>query len=110
MGSPRLPWLRVEEVGETQGYEAPESDGLSHYYGQGVLQISVFHAGLKAARDIRRQVIAALNDAPLAFDDGALMLLAVANPSMPVLSEVGPAAAVIYHAIATFNYIVDRTY
>jgi len=111
MGSPQLPWVRVTEIGEPTAVEAPESDGQSHYYGNGgQLQVSVFAAEKVQARDLRRSIIAALNDAPLVFDDGVLLGFWLHNGSYPPVKDPGVGVPTTYHAFATFTYFVDRTF
>jgi hypothetical protein len=104
MGSPNLPWLRVTEAGEAPSYTTGDA-----YTARGMLQVSVFHSGRKAARDVGRLVKAALNRAPLAFDDGRVMTILAGPEHWPPSPDVGPGQPAVHHYAVTFDYWVQRS-
>ena len=110
LGSPATPWLRLTEVSEPLGAEAPESDGSVHYYGRGQLQLDVFDGTKSGARTLRKSVITALNDAALAFTDGTLLNIWPDGMLFPVTESVGPGTTTQYQATVTLTYFVDRTF
>lgn len=104
MGSPELPWVRVTEIGETPSYMT----GLP-YTANGMLQVSLFCPQKKLGRDTGRLIMAALDLAPLEFDDGRAMNFLHGRSFWVPTENVGVGVPTTYHYAIQFDYTVQRS-
>lgn len=112
MGSPAPPWVTIEEPQEQLEQQTIGDDGIVYYFGRGSLEITVYGTTKLQVKAIRKQIVTALNDAPLLFADGTLISdhLRLAAPLNSPIPGVTIGAAQGYSATAQFTYFVERTY
>lgn len=102
-----LPWVRVVEVNE----DRIGSSSADDYIDKGTLQVSVFAAGKSLARSTSKAFAAALNDAPLVFEDGRLLELRQGGRPIVVQDPVdGAGGEDIWQEARTYRYVLQSTF
>lgn len=104
-----LPFARLIEVGEESLFQSIGSDGATVHLDRGELQVDVFATSEASARSLGRLVAAALNDAPIVFADGTLLELRQSRSFFVPEPDPGPGAAVVYHRVVLFTYLIQRS-
>lgn len=104
-----LPYVRVLELPTSDMFQSAGQDGSPNYFEHGQLQVDVFATGESSARSLGKLVAAALNDAPLTFDDGKLLELRITSSFFAPEPDPGPGTAIVYHRVLTFLYAIQRS-
>jgi len=108
MGSPALPWVRIMRPIGTREYMAN-----GNFIETGQIQVSVFASSYSAARNLAWQISSpnlgsintgALDDPPIKFTEGSLMVLRLSQPAWITDDGVGVGVPKTYHAVLTFDY------
>lgn len=103
-----LPWAVYEEIeGDTEYMTA--AGGVTSSIETGMVRFVVVAEGKKVARDLGRMLVKALNDAPLVFADGSLMLLRARKPSFAPVGDLAPNCPNAYARIIAFDTMVQRS-
>jgi hypothetical protein len=103
-----LPWAIYEEV-EGDIMYMTSAGGATASIESGLLRFLVVAEGKKAARDLGRMLTRALNDAPLVFQDGVLMLLRARKPSFVPVGDLAPGVPNAYARLIVFETMVQRS-
>lgn len=103
----QAPYVVIYSAIESPDYMT-DASGVD-YIDSGSFQASVFAEGRVAARDIGRQVESALNDAPLTFDDGTLMVLRREWRNVEMDPDRDPAGKPLWACQVQFAYECQRT-
>lgn len=104
-GDTPIPWLAVEEIGESYEYMTAQSGSLYSYIATGQTVISIFHNSRAQARLLGVAVAAALDDQNMiwaGFDN--LMLFRLVTARFEPDSDVGPGSATIFKRVLIFNH------
>jgi hypothetical protein len=110
LGSPGLPWLRVERpLGHRQYFS------FGNFIERGQLQLSLFAAGRTQAQALSDRIAkgqpgdapGALDDPPLVFHGGRLMKFRLQSPSFDPDTGPGVGTPAVYHRILLFNYMIS---
>lgn len=96
-----LPYATIAEVGNSRQY----TDTSGGYVDSGMIQVTVFAPGKKAARDLADLVADALNDADLVFGEGTLMLLRQGSRIAAIEPDVAPGGGPVRSETRTFEYM-----
>ncbi len=102
-----LPWAVYEEVEGDLTYMTA-AGGITSSLDSGKVRFLIVAEGKKTARDLGRMVTTVLNDAPLAFADGTLMLLRARKPFFVPVAKVAPHCPNAYARVIVFETMVQR--
>jgi hypothetical protein len=105
-GDSDIPWLVVEEVGETYEYMTRGQLGQSPYIATGQSMVSIFHSSRSQARALGVAVASALDDANAVWPGFPnLMLFRLNMAKFVPITEVGPGgAATIFQRVLIFDH------
>ena len=104
----QLPFLVEWKVDEESTYESRGDTGTAPYDDQGEVQISIFATSKSTANAIARTVRKSLNDAPLRFDDGELLMFSSVGKHTLKDPERGPQGTDVWQAVCRFKSLVER--
>lgn len=107
-----MPYAVLVEGGEDDAAQsAGGGDSNLTAISSGQLQLSVFASSRIQARAVGRDIERALMDAPLIFDGGSLLELAVQSRSFSPEPSTSPGGApAAFHRVILFRYAVQRRY
>jgi hypothetical protein len=107
---PVPPYLLIVDVSDKSEYESIDNADEITTLNRLMIQVSCFHTGKKTCKDMAKFVAAALNDAPLVFEDGDLLYLRLdSNKAIPEPTPGPGTATSIYHRALTFEAISEGT-
>ncbi len=101
-----LPWAVYEEVEGDLTYMTA-AGGITSSLDSGKVRFLIVAEGKKTARDLGRMVTTVLNDAPLAFADGTLMLLRARKPFFVPVAKVAPHCPNAYARVIVFDQFTE---
>lgn len=109
-GQPALPYMRIEELGESESGQTADGGGIVYFDSRGQVRLDVYGIGKQTTRQLQRSLISALTDAALTNSDAAVLYFRPAIPIMPPVPDIAPDGPQCYRASVTFDYILDRAY
>jgi hypothetical protein len=106
------PYLGFFEPTEEESYESADGTGLTSTLTEGLLAFELVGSqamGKLGTRQLAEQISAALNDAPLTFQDGVLVYLRRSMRRFPTFRESGPGSSVVvWKRVCEFDYHIER--
>lgn len=106
----QLPLLVFAEHAEPERYESPDGSGTVGVVEEGEVELAVYAATKAQARQLRRALVAALDDAPLRFATGTLLYLRARRRQGALGPVPGPDGSDAWEDRATLRYQVGRTH
>ena len=104
LGNGALPYVVIQEPGESRTYFTGGGFGGSTFIADGTLAVEGYSASRDGARTLAKAIAEALNDADLTWTDGRMMNLRAMSTAFTPIADVGTGSPTAFASVLTLAF------